>query len=141
MATHGRSFWILDDLTPLYQYSDSIADKDAHLFKPRASVRVLPKIFEGFSRGIVGKKSYMSTLGIVAAFTQTKTKEGALEATFHDSGENPPREAIITYHLKEGGGDMKLTFSDMDGNVIREIAGYQEPGCLLYTSPSPRDPE
>ncbi|MEM7117661.1 MAG: glycosyl hydrolase [Chloroflexota bacterium] len=127
VATHGRSFWILDDLTPLYQYSDSIADKDAHLFKPRSSVRVLPKIFEGFSRGIVGKKSYMSTLGIVAAFTQTKTKEGALEAAFHDSGENPPREAIITYHLKEGGGEMKLSFSDMDGNVIREIAGYQEP--------------
>lgn len=127
VATHGRSFWILDDLNPLYQYHDDIQEQAAHLFKPRTSVRVLPKIFEGFSRGIVGKKSYMSTLGIVAAFTQTKTKEGALEAKFHDSGENPPREAIITYHLKEGGGDMKLTFSDMDGNVIREIAGYQEP--------------
>lgn len=33
-ATQGRSFWIIDDLTPLHQLSDAIAQKDYHLFKP-----------------------------------------------------------------------------------------------------------
>ncbi len=34
VATHGRSFWILDDITPLEQYSDSIPQEEAHLFTP-----------------------------------------------------------------------------------------------------------
>jgi len=34
VATQGRSFWILDDLTPLHQMTDQIASKEAHLFEP-----------------------------------------------------------------------------------------------------------
>jgi hypothetical protein len=34
VATHGRSFWVLDDITPLEQYSDSIPQEEAHLFTP-----------------------------------------------------------------------------------------------------------
>ena len=36
-ATHGRSFWILDDLSPLHQMADAVARSDAHLFTPRRS--------------------------------------------------------------------------------------------------------
>ncbi|HVM89553.1 MAG TPA: hypothetical protein VMT76_15300 [Puia sp.] len=39
IATHGRSFWVLDDITPLYQLSDEIAKSDTWLFKPRDSYR------------------------------------------------------------------------------------------------------
>ncbi len=34
VATHGRSFWVLDDITPLEQYEDSVPQQDAHLFTP-----------------------------------------------------------------------------------------------------------
>jgi photosystem II stability/assembly factor-like uncharacterized protein len=34
VATHGRSFWVLDDITPLDQYEDSIPQQEAHLFNP-----------------------------------------------------------------------------------------------------------
>jgi hypothetical protein len=34
VATHGRSFWLLDDLASIRQYSDAIAQQDAHLFTP-----------------------------------------------------------------------------------------------------------
>ena len=40
VATHGRAFWILDDLTPLRQYSDDIAQKDAFLYQPAAAYRI-----------------------------------------------------------------------------------------------------
>ena len=48
VATHGRSIWILDDLTPLHQLYDRLRSKaakrgdnsDAVLFKPRATVRL-----------------------------------------------------------------------------------------------------
>src|SRR5437667_5404 len=38
-ATHGRAFWVLDDITPLEQLSDEIAHADRHLFTPRDAVR------------------------------------------------------------------------------------------------------
>jgi photosystem II stability/assembly factor-like uncharacterized protein len=37
VATHGRSFWLLDDIAPLREYTDSIAQQDAHLFAPSAA--------------------------------------------------------------------------------------------------------
>ena len=37
VATHGRSFWVLDDITPLEQYEDSIPQQEAHLFTPAAA--------------------------------------------------------------------------------------------------------
>ncbi|MGB2907914.1 MAG: hypothetical protein WBB73_12480 [Candidatus Aminicenantaceae bacterium] len=40
VATHGRSFWILDDLTPLQQLDRETAASDVHLFQPRAAYRM-----------------------------------------------------------------------------------------------------
>ena len=39
VATHGRSFWILDDLAPLRQMSAAISAESAHLFTPSSAVR------------------------------------------------------------------------------------------------------
>lgn len=42
VATQGRGFWIIDDLTPLHQLNDSVARADVHLFKPKPSYRMRP---------------------------------------------------------------------------------------------------
>ncbi|MBS1506351.1 MAG: glycosyl hydrolase [Bacteroidetes bacterium] len=39
-ATQGRSFWLIDDLTPLHQLNDAVAKSDVHLFKPMPSYRM-----------------------------------------------------------------------------------------------------
>ena len=39
VATHGRAFWILDDVTPLRQINAEVAKADAHLFAPQAEMR------------------------------------------------------------------------------------------------------
>lgn len=39
-ATHGRAFWILDDLTPLQQIDQKVAESDFFLFKPRDAYRI-----------------------------------------------------------------------------------------------------
>ena len=39
VGTHGRSFWILDDVTPLRQLTDQFANSPAFLFKPEEAVR------------------------------------------------------------------------------------------------------
>jgi photosystem II stability/assembly factor-like uncharacterized protein len=40
VATHGRSFWILDDINPLRQLNAQMASSDVYLFKPRPTVRL-----------------------------------------------------------------------------------------------------
>ena len=39
-ATQGRSFWLIDDITPLHQLNDQIANSTYHLFNPMASYRM-----------------------------------------------------------------------------------------------------
>ena len=39
-ATHGRSFWMIDDLTPLHQLNEEIKNKNFYLFKPDKSYRM-----------------------------------------------------------------------------------------------------
>src|SRR5437870_13704820 len=39
IATYGRGFWILDDLTPLQQLTPQVLSADAHLFTPRPAYR------------------------------------------------------------------------------------------------------
>lgn len=38
-ATHGRAFWIIDDLSPLRQMADSVTNKGVHLFQPATAIR------------------------------------------------------------------------------------------------------
>ncbi|MCG3161124.1 MAG: hypothetical protein JMDDDDMK_02242 [Acidobacteria bacterium] len=40
VATQGRAFWIIDDLPVLHQWKDTVAQADAHLFKPEESYRM-----------------------------------------------------------------------------------------------------
>jgi hypothetical protein len=40
LSTQGRSDWILDNLTPLHQWSDKVNAADAFLFTPREAIRV-----------------------------------------------------------------------------------------------------
>lgn len=42
VATQGRSFWIMDNLSPLHELTDAVADADHHLFTPRDAYRVFP---------------------------------------------------------------------------------------------------
>ena len=40
VATHGRSFWIIDDLTPLHQLNDDVLFSESYLYKPDISYRI-----------------------------------------------------------------------------------------------------
>jgi photosystem II stability/assembly factor-like uncharacterized protein len=42
VATYGRGFWIMDDITPLQQLTDEVLASDVHLFEPRPAYRAQP---------------------------------------------------------------------------------------------------
>ena len=82
VATHGRAFWVLDDLTPLYQLADA-ARSSAYLYQPRLTYRM--RGFGGFGRrgAAVGQNPPNGT--IVYYYFKDKPKgEVKLEFLDHD---------------------------------------------------------
>jgi len=125
VATHGRSFWVLDDLSPLRQAANEIARKQAHLFKPCVTVRARP--LPGAGRPGGPGKNYSMGLGASLTFVEKKQPDGTIERTFLDAGENPPAGVVVSYFLKEKpAGEVKLTILDAQGNEIKTFSSKQE---------------
>jgi photosystem II stability/assembly factor-like uncharacterized protein len=94
LATYGRGFWILDDLTPLQQLTSEVLAANAHLFAPRDAYRFRP---------------VAQPAGVFADPT---------------AGHNPPYGASINFYLKSKLGERdraKLTITDASGKTVREI--------------------
>ncbi|MYH64137.1 MAG: glycosyl hydrolase [Chloroflexi bacterium] len=143
VATHGRSFWILDDTTALHQMMGTPAPEAPRLLKPRAVERHLPKVFEGMFEGSGGKQ-YMSTLGLVAAYEKEATPEHGVKHTYLDSGTNPPKGAVIRYWLPEAASEaISLRIEDEAGDEIRTFrsihADEAEKAAGTRTDDSPKE--
>ena len=82
VATHGRSFWILDDLTPLHQITDAVAKSEMFLFKPRDAYRMRGW---GFPRPNVGQNPPSGS--VVYYYFKEKPKE-AVTLEFLDAEGN-----------------------------------------------------
>ena len=124
-ATHGRSFWVLDDLTPLHQFADSLIGAPAHLFTPRPTVRV--------NRGSSGVGSgqwpapgiryrMRGAGGAIAAHYEAREATGETILKLLDAGKNPPNGVVVTYWLSERpDGPVSLTFFNGNGETIRRF--------------------
>ncbi|HET8632275.1 MAG TPA: glycosyl hydrolase [Thermomicrobiales bacterium] len=125
-ATHGRSFWILDDVTPLHQVQDGRAGEAAHLFKPRVTRRYR-HYGRAFGSKTPGYVSYKMTGPVTVAYRQGETAMGTKTEEFLDAGKNPPDGAIVHYTLKEKPEQpVTLTFKDARGNVARTVTSDAE---------------
>jgi photosystem II stability/assembly factor-like uncharacterized protein len=122
LATHGRSFWIGDNLTLLYQGLDAVAKENAGatLFAPRRTYRILPDLFADWMPA--EGKIYSVGLGSGATILARKTETGQIERTFLDAGEGAPRGAVIDYFLPEAPAaetPVLLEILDERGAVLR----------------------
>lgn len=125
-ATHGRSFWILDDLTPLHQLADDVLAHPAHLFRPRNTVRLPPHMFSHWIGGSPGK-NYSAHFTDITTYYEDKSPEGAIERRFIDAGKNPPDGVIVTYYLQDKPSDpLELSFLDADGNELKSFLSKVE---------------
>jgi photosystem II stability/assembly factor-like uncharacterized protein len=122
VATHGRSFWILDDLTQLYQMHDDLFAAARYLLKPRDVVRSAPHITASWG-GSPGGKNYHVTMGQNATFYVEELETGHTRKRVIDAGEDLERGVRISYFLAEPAvGDATLTISDGDGNVVETFS-------------------
>jgi len=121
-ATHGRSFWILDDLEQLRQMTPETTGDPFKLFAPRSTVRSAAP-FGG--RKPAPGKSYQLALGSNVTFTESETPEGARELKFLDAGSNPPPGPVFAYFLSDEpaeGEEVVLTVLDNAGDIIRTFS-------------------
>jgi photosystem II stability/assembly factor-like uncharacterized protein len=98
IATFGRSFWVLDDVTPLRQIDSQVGAASAWLFRPGLAYRVRPGSDQG------------SPVPVDEALAS-----------------NPPDGAVVDYYLKEKSvGPVQLEILDAEGKLVRRFASNDE---------------
>ncbi|HHY58954.1 MAG TPA: glycosyl hydrolase [Chloroflexi bacterium] len=120
LATHGRGFWIGDNLTLLYQGAAQAGADSIKLFAPARAWRILPDLFADWMP--TEGKIYGVGLGSGATIIAHKDENGQIKRTFLDAGEGMPRGAIMDYFLPEApAADTPVTLAilDAEGNELR----------------------
>jgi photosystem II stability/assembly factor-like uncharacterized protein len=120
IATHGRGLWILDDISPLRQYDESMAGKKAHLFKPRTAVRLGRNWWSLYGGGVGGgqKNYFVQNHRPGHTFYEQGIVGGIRKRKFIEGGAPRPDGVIIYYLLSDKAQDVSLTILDVDGNEI-----------------------
>jgi photosystem II stability/assembly factor-like uncharacterized protein len=95
-ATHGRSFWILDNVALLHQLDSQALSEAVHLFRPRTTIR----------------------------FRQRGQAAGQISGMSSDyDGKNPPLGVVVPYHFKEKpSGEVTLEFLDGNSKLIQTFS-------------------
>src|SRR6266567_3271209 len=125
VATHGRSFWILDDISPLRQVSDEVCEASVHLFQPRPPTRYLAAF--SYEMPPTPGKNFAFLGPFQATYRQQEVATGEKVRKYLDAGQNPPDGAIIHYYLKEQPqGEVTLTFLTASGQVIRTFSSEEK---------------
>ena len=102
VGTHGRSFWILDNITPLRQFSSKVANAAWYLFAPQLTYRVRRN-------------------------NNTDTPLPPEEP----AGQNPPDGAMIDYWLKDAASaPVIIEITDESGNLVRRFSSVDKPAPL-----------
>jgi hypothetical protein len=94
VATHGRGFWVIDDISPLRQLSDAVTRDDAYLFKPADAINFI----EGTDNGTPLQKD-------------------------EPQAENPPNGAAIDYYLRRPAtAPVVIEIIDTSGAVVQTFS-------------------
>src|SRR5437660_8425120 len=125
VATHGRSFWVLDDISPLRQMSDEVREARVHLFEPRPTTRFLTAFSYGHPP--TSGKNFTFLGPFQVTYRQQEIATGEKVKKYLDAGQNPPDGAVIHYYLKEQPQDeVTLTFLSASGQVIRTFSSEEK---------------
>ncbi|MGA7412500.1 MAG: hypothetical protein WBW33_18625, partial [Bryobacteraceae bacterium] len=105
VATHGRAFWILDDISPLRQIGGG-KEKTTRFFKPARALRITSDNFLG---------------------TPLPPEE--------PQAQNPPRGAYLDYYLSEPGAEVVLEILDSRDRLVRRFTSKDRPGPAPASAP------
>jgi len=121
VATHGRSIWMLDDLTPLRQMASGRTGNGVTLFELPSKVRFNPVIGFGGSpqKGYV---SYHAASTSHVSYEQVEQPDGTMKNVYVDAAANPYDGVIVSYYLPEAAKQSAdLAVIDSQGNTVRSF--------------------
>jgi photosystem II stability/assembly factor-like uncharacterized protein len=101
VGTHGRSFWILDNITPLRQINSEVVGSDAHFFAPQTTYRMRRD-------------------------NNTDTPLPPEEP----AGKNPLDGAMLDYFLKSAANGVEIEIVDSVGKVVRKFSSAETPEAV-----------
>ena len=126
LGTHGRSIWILDDMTPLEKMDGSVANSSLTFFPPRTATTW----FLRQRRWSAGQQMFTAKNPPYGALLSYYLKEGVPPETPKrnsedrtDAAEPRPRREARAEAAEKKEGKVKITVVDKDGKVIRELDG------------------
>ncbi|MCY3780768.1 MAG: glycosyl hydrolase [Chloroflexi bacterium] len=127
VATHGRSFWILDDLSPLHQSQSEIGEAKAQLFAPAAKRRL--RTYPGFGGWDESYPADMVNYGLAgtSAVAFVSGRDG--EPQYLNAGKNPPAGIVFWHHLSETPkAPVEFCIRTLEGDLIRRFSSDEQPG-------------
>ena len=120
VATHGRGFWILDNLTALRQMTPAVTTAEAHLFDIAPAHRYLPVQVLPPRRPARSGIQFARS-GDIVVYEDREDGNGRAKRIFLNAGENPPGGVTIDYALKHAGA-ATLTILDGAGQIIKRFS-------------------
>jgi len=111
LATHGRAFWILDDVSPLRQYKNEIAKEDLHLYTPALATRFQNSGEEDRPKPVLAGRN------------------------------PPPGALIYFYLKEKPKSEVKLEILDGAGSVIRKYSSTKTKELEEPLDPDDKKPE
>jgi photosystem II stability/assembly factor-like uncharacterized protein len=131
VATHGRSFWVLDDITPLEQYEDSIPQQETYLFTPGSANHTVFRGSPFAASGSVGKNPPAGA--VINYWLKTSLKKpgqakppasGPVEDSKSDA--SPSTASEKEKADKDEASKITLEILDSSGKVVRKFPKKEE---------------
>ncbi len=119
LGTHGRSFWVLDDLSAIRELASGVAGGRLHVFAPKPTVRY--RVDMGFPQPPKIGKNYHMTGATMVTYRQIERPTGEKLRVNIDAGANPAPGVVLQYWLREKGRAATLSFHDARGKLIRQF--------------------
>jgi len=146
VGTHGRALWVLDDASPIQQWSDEVAGEPAHLFPVRPAWRFPVR----FTRYGLGDEEYAApnppygaliSYALSEEIEKPKPEDGARdgqsgEATEGEAGPAEPPKDRIELAILDAAGEVVRTFEQKD--LPTEAGVNRIAWDLSYDRPKPR---
>jgi photosystem II stability/assembly factor-like uncharacterized protein len=134
VATHGRGFWIMDNLNALRQITPAVTSAPVHLFEVGPAIRRPGG--RGFGRASRPGVQFSSAAGMVATYEDRSGPDGRIRRTYFNAGQNPPGGALMEYYLKQPpGGELTLTVLDAAGQVIQQFSSQAKDNRRIAAEP------
>ncbi len=118
VATHGRSFWVIDDLSPLRQADQRIASAEAYLYKPPVAIRMRPGA------------AFSTPLPLGTAIASNPPDAAAIDYYLKTTSQTP-----VTLEILDSSGQLVRRYSSADKPVVPNPQAVDIPAAWLRTPP------